>query len=104
MDTRTITTTTTTTGIDRLLPLLWLASPALPVGGFSYSEGLEAAVDAGRVSDEATAGDWLSHQLHLTIARADLVIVKNAMAAWRGEDLDAVRLLMDWVLQTRVTS
>ena len=30
------------------LQLMWLASPALPVGGFSYSEGLEAAVDTGR--------------------------------------------------------
>ena len=38
-----------------LLQLMWLASPALPVGGFSYSEGLETAVDEGRVSDEAGA-------------------------------------------------
>mgnify|MGYP003524790715 CR=1 FL=1 len=42
-----------------LLGLLRLASPALPVGGFSYSEGLEAAVEAGLVRDEAQAGDWL---------------------------------------------
>ena len=35
-----------------LLRLMWLASPALPVGGFSYSEGLEAAVEAALVSDE----------------------------------------------------
>ena len=47
----TTTTTTTVTGMTTttstepaLLHLLWLASPALPVGGFSYSEGLEAAV------------------------------------------------------------
>ena len=36
---------------------MWLASPALPVGGFSYSEALEAAVDAGLVRTEAQAGD-----------------------------------------------
>ena len=36
-----------------LLQLMWLASPALPVGGFSYSEGLEAAVEAGHVDGEA---------------------------------------------------
>lgn len=47
-----------------LLPLLWLASPALPVGGFSYSEGLEAAVEAGSVRDEASAASWLADQLH----------------------------------------
>ena len=44
-----------------LLQLMWLASPALPVGGFSYSEGLEAAVDDGRVSGEASAADWLEN-------------------------------------------
>ena len=38
-----------------LLQLMWLASPALPVGGFSYSEGLEAAVDSGRVAERGSA-------------------------------------------------
>ena len=46
-----------------LMQLMWLASPALPVGGFSYSEGLEPAVEAGLVDSEAQAGDWLVHQL-----------------------------------------
>ena len=46
-----------------LLQLIWLASPALPVGGFSYSEGLEAAVDRGLVTDEASATRWLADQL-----------------------------------------
>ena len=38
-----------------LLQLMWLASPALPVGGFSYSEGLESAVESGRVTGEVQA-------------------------------------------------
>ena len=37
------------------LQLMWLASPALPVGAFSYSEGLEAGVEGGQVPDEAGA-------------------------------------------------
>jgi urease accessory protein len=99
------TDTTTGTRTDAaLLQLVWLASPALPVGGFSYSEGLEAAVDRGLVGDEATAADWLVHQLHLTLARSDLAVLAQAVRAWRANDLAAVRRLDDWILQTRETA
>src|SRR4051812_7070744 len=100
----TSTDTSTGTNTDGLLPLLWLASPALPVGGFSYSEGLEATVDAGLVTNEAQGANWLAQQLHLTLARADLVVVKRAVLAWRDDDLETIRLLDEWMLQTRETS
>ncbi|PKO27341.1 MAG: urease accessory protein UreF [Betaproteobacteria bacterium HGW-Betaproteobacteria-9] len=87
-----------------LLQILWLASPALPVGGFSYSEGLEAAVDAGLVSDEASATRWLIDQLHLGLARTDLAVVAQAIPAWHASDLTRVQALNAWVLQTRETS
>jgi urease accessory protein len=87
-----------------LLQLVWLASPALPVGGFSYSEGLEAAVEAGLVRDEATAGDWLVEQLHASLARADLAVVLQAMEAVRRGDEERVQALDAWVRQTRETS
>jgi urease accessory protein len=86
-----------------LLQILWLASPALPVGGFSYSEGLEAAVDAGLVHDEASAAAWLTDQLHLGLARSDLAVAAQAIPAWRKQDLPRVRALNHWVLQTRET-
>ncbi|MCJ0764479.1 urease accessory protein UreF [Variovorax terrae] len=84
-----------------LLQLIWLASPALPVGGFSYSEGLEAAVEWAGVSTEATASDWVADQLQLTLARGDLAIVAQAIEAWRANDLTRIRGLNGWVLQTR---
>ncbi|MBX3609152.1 MAG: urease accessory protein UreF [Hydrogenophaga sp.] len=87
-----------------LLRTLWLASPALPVGGFSYSEGLEAAVDAGLVHDEASAAPWLSDQLLLGPARSDLAVAAQAITAWRANDLPRVRALNAWVLHTRETS
>ena len=87
-----------------LLQLMWLASPALPVGGFSYSEGMESAVDSGRVSSETSAGDWLIDQLQLSLARADLAVLAKAMGAWRRHDLAHLRELNDWVLQTRESS
>lgn len=86
-----------------LLQLIWLASPALPVGGFSYSEGMEAAVDQGLVSNEAQAADWLSDQLHLSLARGDMAAIAKAIPAWRRGDLDRVIELNQWVLQTRET-
>lgn len=87
-----------------LLQLMWLASPALPVGGFSYSDGLEAAVDSGRVATEDDASRWLVDQLHLTLARGDLAAVAKAIAAWRRDDLPRVRELNGWVMQTRESS
>jgi urease accessory protein len=87
-----------------LLQLIWLASPALPVGGFSYSEGLEAAVDRAGVTTESLAADWLSDQLHLSLARGDLAVIAQAIPAWRRDDLERVKALNDWVLQTRETS
>lgn len=86
-----------------LLQLIWLASPALPVGGFSYSEGLEAAVDRAFITNEHDAAVWLVEQLHLTLVRADLAVLAEAIAAWRLDDTARVRALNDWVLQTRET-
>ncbi len=86
-----------------LLKLIWLASPALPVGGFSYSEGLEAAVEAGLVSNEAQAGDWLVDQLQLGQARSDLAVLAQAVPAWRERNFARVQGLNDWLLQTRET-
>jgi len=87
-----------------LLQLIWLASPALPVGGFSYSEGLEAGVDSSRVATEKEASDWLTDQLQLTLARADLPVLARAVTAWRANDLPTLHALNAWLLQTRETS
>ena len=87
-----------------LLQLMQLASPALPVGGFSYSEVLESAVDAGVVASEAQARDWLRDQLHLALARSDLPVVAKAFHAWRRGDLDHIAALNAWVTATRESS
>jgi urease accessory protein len=87
-----------------LLGLMRLASPALPVGGFSYSEGLESAIDAGAVFDEASASDWLADQLHLGLARAELPLVAAAHAAWLRHDAARLGDLSAWLLATRETS
>ncbi len=87
-----------------LLQLMWLASPALPIGGFSYSECLEAAVDTARVATESQATSWLLDQLHLSLARADLAVIAQAVPAWQGADHTRIAALNAWVLQTRESS
>lgn len=87
-----------------LLGLMWLASPALPVGGFSYSEGLESAVDGGVVHDGARAADWLSDQLHLGLARSDLPLLAAAHRAWTAHEPERLAELNAWVLATRETA
>lgn len=98
----------TATSIERsmadasaLLRLMWLASPALPVGGFSYSEGLESAVESGRVGNEAEASDWLADQLALALGRSELPVVAAAFHAWQQSDGPRLEALNAWVRSTR---
>ena len=87
-----------------LLQLLWLASPALPVGGFSYSEGLESAIETSAVRDEASASTWLLDQLQLGLGRSELPLLARAIAAWQAHDAQRVIALNHWMLATRETS
>lgn len=100
----TTATTIPTATEPALLQLMWLASPALPVGGFSYSEGLESAVEHGWVHDEASAGDWLCDQLALTLARADLPVLAQALVAARAGNAQRLAALDAWVRATRETA
>ena len=66
--------------------LLRLASPQLPIGGYSYSQGLEMAVDNGRVNDAATARRWISDQLLLNLARFEAPLLLAHCRAAVDED------------------
>ena len=86
-----------------LLQLIWLASPALPIGGFSYSEGLEAGIESSHIAPDSIA-NWLQDQLHISLARGDLAVLCKAIAAIRRNDTQRVQELNAWVLATRETS
>jgi urease accessory protein len=72
------------------LRLLQLASPALPVGAYSYSQGLEAAVESGIVSDAASATTWIGDVLELAIGSMEAPVLLRLIAAWEAGDRDAV--------------
>lgn len=96
-----------TTGAARGLPLqrlLQLASPALPVGAYSYSQGLEWAVEAGRVRDEAGAQGWIGAQLRWTLATYEAPLVAAAMDAWGRGDDDALTGLNARFVASRETA
>lgn len=86
-----------------LLGLLHLASPALPVGAFSYSQGLEAAIESGAVRDAATTGSWIHAVLALSLARGEGPLLLRLMAAWSAHDVDAAHLWNEEHLATRET-
>lgn len=65
---------------DWLPALLQLASPALPIGSFSYSQGLEAAAWAGLVRDEADALAWITSHWRSAFAPRELPVVEEACA------------------------
>ncbi|QJR15442.1 urease accessory protein UreF [Usitatibacter palustris] len=67
-----------------LARLLQLASPALPVGAYSYSQGLESAVEAGVVHDRASAQQWINDVAALSLARWELPLLAKLIAAWQG--------------------
>jgi urease accessory protein len=95
------TSTSEPVSTPALLQLIWLASPALPIGGFSYSEGLEAAIDHGLVHDEHTAATWLIDQLHLTQSRGDMAVLGQMITAWQSRDNERLEALSQWVHATR---
>jgi urease accessory protein len=85
-----------------LLQLMWLASPALPIGGFSYSEGLEVGIEYARVAPDSIA-NWLQDQLHISLARGDLAALCKAVSAIRRGDTQRVQEINAWMLATRET-
>jgi urease accessory protein len=73
-----------------LIRLLQLVSPALPIGMYSYSQGMERAVEDGWIKDEAGAGEWIKGLLERGQARLDAPMLLRLHAAWESGDLAAV--------------
>lgn len=85
----------------QLARLLQLASPALPVGAYTYSQGLEWAVESGVIRDEASAGRWIGDLLQHCIGCYEAPLVAALMAAWSEGDSAEIEILNAEFLASR---
>lgn len=87
-----------------LTRLLQLASPALPVGAFSYSQGLEWAIEDGTVRDETTALAWMGGLLEHNLGSFEAPLLARLITAWQGGDIETVKRLNELHLASRETA
>jgi urease accessory protein len=92
---------TDTRGNVALVRLLQLASPALPVGAYSYSQGLESAIESGFVNDEASTLAWTQDVLRLSLATMEAPVFVRMCEAWRSNDLAEAQRWNDLFLASR---
>ncbi|HVU52395.1 MAG TPA: urease accessory protein UreF [Polyangia bacterium] len=79
-----------------LLRLLHLCSPALPIGMFAYSQGLEPATSAGWVRDEESARGWIVGLLENQLASLDLAVLARLWEAWGDDETAAPARVESW--------
>jgi urease accessory protein len=86
-----------------LLTLLQLASPALPVGAYSYSEGIEWLVETGCMGDRASLEHWLTQELRLGAVRLEAAIAVRSHRAMQSQDLAELSGWNEWLSAARET-
>lgn len=84
--------------------LLQLASPTLPVGAYSYSQGLESAVEARLVTDAATAERWIGDVFGLALEAMEAPVLWRLLEAWGAGDALAASRWNDEFLAGRETA
>ncbi len=89
-------------GLARLR-LFQLISPALPVGSFAYSQGLEYAVQAGWVGDREAARQWIGGLLEHALVRLDVPVMCRLYEAWQKDDPGEVLRWSRYLIACRET-
>lgn len=83
--------------------LLQLVSPSLPIGGYSYSQGIEWAVEAGWISNADDLKKWLGGLLEVNMTQLELPVLRRMLDAWSNSDTSAVLYWSDYLLASRET-
>lgn len=84
-----------------LLALLQLASPGLPVGAYSYSQGLEAALACDLPGEAGAIAGWIRDHLELVVARCELPVLLRLRRAWEANDTGAAAYWNEFFLASR---
>ncbi|MFZ1539701.1 MAG: urease accessory UreF family protein, partial [Chromatiaceae bacterium] len=87
-----------------LIRLLQLCSPNLPIGGFGFSQGIEWAVAAGWIHDQASLGDWLRDLAATNLAYVEIPLLARLHRAIEAGDAQALDQGCQWLLANRETS
>lgn len=87
-----------------LLHLLHLVSPALPVGAYAYSQGLESAVEQAWVKDVESAEEWLRGSLTIGLGHLDAPVFLRLYKAWENNEPNQVIYWNNFLLASRETS
>jgi urease accessory protein len=85
------------------LRLLQLCSPALPVGAYSYSEGIETLCDRHIIYDELTLSHWLEQELKYGSIRVEVGVLIRAYNATQLNNLETLKYWNNWLSASRET-
>jgi urease accessory protein len=87
-----------------LVRLLQLASPVLPIGAYSYSQGLERVVEDGTVRDAATAQAWIGDVLEWVVAPGEAAVAWRLLTAAQHADWARFATWNAWFRASRETA
>ena len=73
-----------------LARLMQLISPSLPIGGYSYSQGIEWAVEASWIRTADDLYEWLEGLLKTNMRHLELPLLKRMLIAWSAHDMDSL--------------
>ncbi len=88
---------------NAFLSILQLTSPALPVGAYSYSEGLETLVEQGIIVNQQNLQGWLTSQLRYGAIRIEAAVMIRAYKSVKIGDLEALAYWNRWLSAARET-
>jgi len=98
------TTTSRAMPAPALLRLLQLVSPALPIGGYNFSQGLEYAIESSWVRDEPSALGWIQGLMRSSIGTLDVPVLHRLHGAWLSQDARAVDRWSGFLIASRETA